>query len=95
MLLARLRQLRPLQVRVQLDLVDRGRHLCRLHEGVDVRGQEVADADRGRQAVRLEFLHGCPGGLEALGVVAFVCEEGRVEKVQVDVVELELFERGA
>jgi hypothetical protein len=95
-------QPRAREVPVQLDLVHR-RHqrvaVAAVEHGGQVLGQEVADADRGREPGRAQARHGGPGGAQRGGRVgparALVGEVGRVQQVEVDAVELQLLERGA
>lgn len=87
-------QVPMLQVRVKLDLVDGRRHGGGRQDGIEVRRKVVADADAARLARRLDGFHLSPLGLQLLGVVAAVGEEGRVDKVQIHVVEAELLQRG-
>lgn len=80
-----------LQVRVELDLVDGRLHHRRLQHRVEVLLDVVGHADRPGPARGPYRLHLGPLGLEDLGVAA--CEEGRVDKVQVDIVEPQLLQR--
>ena len=82
--------LRVDQVRVQLDLVDRGDDVALGREALEVGDLEVRDADRAGPAVRLELLEHLPGG----GEVAVVERRQRpVDQEEVDVVRAELGER--
>lgn len=49
-----------LEVRVEFDLIDRGRRLARLHDPIEVLGQVVADAYGLGQALGLHVLHSFP-----------------------------------
>jgi hypothetical protein len=67
-----------LQVRVELDLVDRRRRLGRLEDPVEVLGQVVGDSDGADQACGFDLFHLGPFGL----VIFFLsAEEGSVDQV--------------
>jgi len=87
-LLVARQQVLALQVRVELDLVDGGRDFRRLHYRLDVFGQEVGDADALRQPGFADRFHLCPGFLQS-GRAA-VEDPGRVDQVQIYVVEAEV-----
>lgn len=67
-----------LEVRVEFDLVDRGRRLGRFEDPVEVLGQVVGDTDRAGQAGGFDLFHLGPFGLV---VFLFVAEEGGVDQV--------------
>ena len=67
-----------LQVRVELDLIDRRRRLGRLEDPVEVLGQIVGDSDGAGQACGFDLFHLGPFGL----VVFFLfAEKGGVDEV--------------
>lgn len=79
-----------LEVRMVLDLVDRGRDLCRLEDGLEMLLEEVGDANGLCAAGSLDGLEVGPLLLQLLVAVG---EEGAVDEVQVDVVQAELLQR--
>ena len=92
MRLAVLAQLVVEQVRVQLDLVDRGHDVGLGRSRCELLDREVRDADRARAAVALELLKRLPGRHE----VAVVQRRQRpMDQEEIDVVDAELGERAS
>lgn len=70
-----------LQVRVKFDLVDDRRLFCGFEDGVDVRLEEVGDANALCQALLFHFFHFNPGLLKSRFIFTAICEEGLVDEV--------------
>src|SRR4051812_6478256 len=79
-----------LEVRVQLDLVDRRYHVGAVDQPAQVLRAEVRDADRARPAVGEERL----GGLVRADRVVEVGRDRLVEQIEVDAVEAEPSQTG-
>ena len=78
-----------LEVSVEFDLIDLGPHGACLEDGVEVGREEVRYADRLGFARAQDVFHLRPFLLQVLGLFG---EVGRVDQVQVDVVQAKFFE---
>lgn len=80
-----------LQIRMILNLIDRRLNPRRLQSSLQMLNQIVRDTDGLRAAGVLNGLHLGPGALQVLGGLG---PEGRMDQVEVHVIQLEFCERG-